>query len=430
MSETRILTLKKTSQLIELIDEIAQKAKNASKILAKVSSRSKDEALLAMAGAILSEKSYIIEENRKDLEDAKNKGLAKAFIDRLTLNQNRIKAMAEGLKEIAALHDPVGEVLSMRRRPNGLLVGKMRIPLGVIGIIYESRPNVTADGAGLCLKAGNAVILRGGSESLRSNLAIGELMRHALTKADLPKDSIQVIPITDRSAILELLKLDNYIDLIIPRGGEGLIRFVTENSRIPVLKHYKGVCHIFVDESANIDMAESICINAKIQRPGVCNAVETLLVHEKIAKEFLPMVVRKFEENDVEIRGCERTKKIIPQIKRAKEEDWYEEYLDLILSVKVVSNIEDAIAHIEKYGSDHTEAIVTSDYERVQTFLNKVNSSTVLVNASTRFSDGFELGLGAEIGISTSKLHAFGPMGVEELTITKFIIFGDGQIRN
>ncbi len=430
MSETRTSTLKQTSRLVELIDEIARKGRNASKILGKVASRSKDEALLKMAAAILSEKSYIIEENRKDLEDAKSKGQSKAFIDRLTFNQNRIKAMAEGLKEIAALRDPVGEVLGMRRRPNGLLVGKMRIPLGVIGIIYESRPNVTGDGAGLCLKAGNAVILRGGSESLRSNLAIGELMRHALTKADLPKDSIQVIPITDRSAILELLKLDNYIDVIIPRGGEGLIRFVTENSRIPVLKHYKGVCHIFVDERANIDMAESICINAKIQRPGVCNAVETLLVHEKIAKEFLPMVVRKFEENGVEIRGCERTKKITPQIKRAKEEDWYEEYLDLILSVKVVSNIEDAIAHIEKYGSDHTEAIVTSDYEKAQTFLNKVNSSTVLVNASTRFSDGFELGLGAEIGISTSKLHAFGPMGVEELTITKFIIFGDGQIRN
>jgi len=430
MSETRTSTLKQTSRLVELIDEIARKGRNASKILGKVASRSKDEALLKMAAAILSEKSYIIEENRKDLEDAKSKGQSKAFIDRLTFNQNRIKAMAEGLKEIAALRDPVGEVLGMRRRPNGLLVGKMRIPLGVIGIIYESRPNVTGDGAGLCLKAGNAVILRGGSESLRSNLAIGELMRHALTKADLPKDSIQVIPITDRSAILELLKLDNYIDVIIPRGGEGLIRFVTENSRIPVLKHYKGVCHIFVDERANIDMAESICINAKIQRPGVCNAVETLLVHEKIAKEFLPMVVRKFEENGVEIRGCERTKKITPQIKRAKEEDWYEEYLDLILSVKVVSNIEDAIAHIEKYGSDHTEAIVTRDYEKAQTFLSKVNSSTVLVNASTRFSDGFELGLGAEIGISTSKLHAFGPMGVEELTITKFIIFGDGQIRN
>ncbi|MDA2919744.1 glutamate-5-semialdehyde dehydrogenase [Desulfobacterota bacterium AH_259_B03_O07] len=430
MSETRTSTLKQTSRLVELIDEIARKGRNASKILGKVASRSKDEALLKMAAAILSEKSYIIEENRKDLEDAKSKGQSKAFIDRLTFNQNRIKAMAEGLKEIAALRDPVGEVLGMRRRPNGLLVGKMRIPLGVIGIIYESRPNVTGDGAGLCLKAGNAVILRGGSESLRSNLAIGELMRHALTKADLPKDSIQVIPITDRSAILELLKLDNYIDVIIPRGGEGLIRFVTENSRIPVLKHYKGVCHIFVDESANIDMAENICINAKIQRPGVCNAVETLLVHEKMAKEFLPKVVRKFEENGVEIRGCERTKKITPQIKRAKEEDWYEEYLDLILSVKVVSNIEDAIAHIEKYGSDHTEAIVTRDYEKAQTFLSKVNSSTVLVNASTRFSDGFELGLGAEIGISTSKLHAFGPMGVEELTITKFIIFGDGQIRN
>jgi glutamate-5-semialdehyde dehydrogenase len=337
--------------------------------------------------------------------------------------------MAQGLKEIVALHDPVGEVVRMWRRPNGLLVGKMRIPLGVIGIIYEARPNVTADGAGLCIKAGNAVILRGGSESIRSNMAIGAVLRDALSKKDLPGDSVQIIPVVDRAAILEMLKLEDYIDLIIPRGGEGLIRFVSENSRIPVIKHYKGVCHIFVDESADLEMAERICMNAKLQRPGVCNAMETLLIHENIRESFLPLVVKRFEEAGVQVRGCKRTREIIPHAKEATEEDWYTEYLDLILSVKVVKDLDEAISHIEKYGSMHTEAIVTQDYTNAQRFLNGVNSSTVLVNASTRFSDGFELGLGAEIGISTSKLHAFGPMGVEELTTTKFIIYGNGQIR-
>jgi glutamate-5-semialdehyde dehydrogenase len=383
-----------------------------------------------MSRLVSSESSFILEENNKDIEDAKNKGLSSAFIDRLTINPARIKAMSDGLKEVVALRDPVGEVLRMWKRPNGLIVGKMRIPIGVIGIIYESRPNVTVDAAGLCIKAGNAVILRGGSESIRSNVAIGKLLRKALDKADLPEDSIQIVSVADRSFVLEMLKLEDLIDLIIPRGGEGLIRFVTENSRIPVLKHYKGVCHIFVDEYADLEMAENVCINAKVQRPGVCNAVETLLVHEGIAEKFLPILIKRFETERVEIRGCNRTKQIVPHVKDATEGDWFNEYLDLIINVKVVLNMGEAISHIEKYGSNHTEAIITKSYHNAQYFLNSVNSSTVLVNASTRFSDGFELGLGAEIGISTSKLHAYGPMGLEELTITKYIIYGDGQTRN
>lgn len=429
MLETKTAGISDGIQITKLINDIASKAKDASRILAKASSNSKDQALLLMSSGILSRSSFIIEENNKDIEDSKAKGISTSFLDRLTLTPSRIKAMADGLKEIASLHDPVGEVVKMWRRPNGLLVGRMRIPLGVIGIIYEARPNVTADGSGLCIKSGNAVILRGGSESIRSNIAIGNVLRDALRKADLPEDSIQIIPVVDRTAVLEMLKLEDYIDLIIPRGGEGLIRFVSENSRIPVIKHYKGVCHIFVDESADLEMAKKISFNAKVQRPGVCNAMETLLVHEKIAGAFLPSIVKTLEEAGVEIRGCRRTREIIPHIKEAAEEDWYAEYLDLILSVKVVKDLDEAISHIEKYGSMHTEAIITENYTNAQSFLNGVNSSTVLVNASTRFSDGFELGLGAEIGISTSKLHAFGPMGVEELTTTKFIIYGNGQIR-
>jgi glutamate-5-semialdehyde dehydrogenase len=429
MLETKAVGNSEGIQITKLISEIGQKAKNASSILAKVPSSSKNSALLLMSDAILSQANFIIEENNKDIEDSNAKGFSKAFLDRLTLTYPRIQAMAQGLKEVAALRDPVGEVEKMWRRPNGLLVGKMRIPLGVIGIIYEARPNVTVDGAGLCIKAGNAVILRGGSESIRSNMAIGTVLRDCLKKAELPEDSMQIIPVVDRMAVLEMLKLEDFIDLIIPRGGEGLIRFVSENSRIPVIKHYKGVCHIFVDEGADLEMAENISFNAKVQRPGVCNAMETLLVHERVAKIFLPPLVKKLEEAGVEIRGCKRTKEIISHIKDATEEDWYSEYLDLILSVKVVRDLDEAISHIEKYGSMHTEAIITENYTNAQRFLNCVNSSTVLVNASTRFSDGFELGLGAEIGISTSKLHAFGPMGVEELTTTKFIIYGNGQIR-
>lgn len=428
MSETKAKN-QMSKHLTNLLNDIAGRSRSASNQLARASSGAKDKALTKMAQDIVEKAEYIISENRKDVEDANAKGLSSAMIDRLTLTPERLEKVAKGLREVAALTDPVGEVTRMWTRPNGLRVGKMRIPLGVIGIIYESRPNVTADAAGLCIKSGNAVILRGGSETIRSNIAIGEILRGALKENGLPEDAIQIIPVTDRNAVLEMLKLDELIDLIIPRGGEGLIRFVAENSRIPVLKHYKGVCHVFVDESADLNMAESICVNAKVQRPGVCNSMETMLVHENIAETFLPMVSKTLLEKGVELRGCLRTKEIVPEAQPAAENDWYEEYLELILSIKVVKDLNDAVQHIEKYGSMHTETIVTESYSNSQEFINGVNSSTVMVNASTRFSDGFELGLGAEIGISTSKLHAFGPMGLEELTTTKFIVLGEGQIR-
>jgi len=382
-----------------------------------------------MADELERNSKVLMEENSKDVVKAKKAGISKAMLDRLTLKQVTIDQMAKGLREVAALPDPVGKVISMWRRPNGLMVGKMRIPLGVIGIIYESRPNVTVDAAALCLKSGNAVILRGGSESIKSNLAIASVLQKVLQETSIPVNAIQVIPVTDREAVSEMLQMEEHIDLIIPRGGEELIRAVVAQSKIPVIKHYKGVCHVFVDASANIDMAVDICLNAKTQRPGVCNALETLLVHKDIAREFLPLVANKLKKAGVVIRGCEKTKSILKKIEKATEMDWYAEYLDLILAVKVVADIDDAIAHIEKYGSLHTESIITDDYANSQRFLNEVNSSTVVVNASTRFSDGFELGLGAEIGISTTKLHAFGPMGLEELTTTKFIIYGNGQVR-
>ncbi len=408
---------------------IAQAAREVAPRLAALSSAVKDDALKRMADGLLREKAFLMGENEKDLRYAEEKGLSAAMIDRLKLTDAVIEGMAQGLREIAALPDPVGEVVKMWRRPNGLLVGKMRIPLGVIGVIYESRPNVTADAAALCLKAGNAVILRGGSEAINSNLAIARVLQGAMEEAGVPAEAVQVIPFTDRQAVEEMLRLEEYIDVIIPRGGEGLIRFVTERSRIPVIKHYKGVCHIFVDRTADLEMALEICFNAKVQRPGVCNAMETLLVDEGIAPRFLPPMAERFQAAGVELRGCPRTRDIIPGVKEATEEDWYAEYLDLILAVRVVEGIDQAIAHILKYGSKHTEAIITSDYANAQRFLREVDSSTVLVNASTRFSDGYQFGLGAEIGISTTKLHAFGPMGVEDLTTTKFIVYGNGQIR-
>jgi len=352
-----------------------------------------------------------------------------AMIDRLTVKDSTLLSMSEGLREVAQLEDPVGAMSKSWIRPNGLEVSRMRIPLGVIGIIYESRPNVTIDAAGLCLKAGNSVMLRGGSEALFSNQALAKIIGQCLCEAELPEKAVQVIPIRDRAAVTELLKQEEYIDLIIPRGGEGLIRFVVENSKIPVLKHYKGVCHVYVDEGADLGMAEEICFNAKVQRPGVCNAMETLLVHRSVAETFLPTMAKRYASAKVEIRGCEQTRKILPDVSRATEADWFEEYLDFMLAVKVVDTMDQAIGHIEQYGSSHTEAIVTSDYQRARRFVREVDSSVVLVNASTRFNDGGELGLGAEIGISTSKLHAFGPMGVEELTTTKFVVLGDGQIR-
>lgn len=410
--------------------KIAKDSKAASKELSNLPSKKKNDVLRKMSNELLNHAQLLKQENEKDMENAKEKGLSDAFIDRLTLGDSTVQAMAEGLRDVAALPDPVGEVTRMWRRPNNLLVGKVRIPLGVIGIIYESRPNVTADAAGLCLKSGNAVILRGGSEAINSNLAIANILQDVIQKEGIPKEAIQVIPITDRAAVNEMLKLEDYIDVIIPRGGEDLIRFVVQNSRIPVIKHYKGVCHIFVDESADFNMAEDIVINAKVQRPGVCNALETLLVHKNIAPNFLPSMIQKLQGRGVEIRGCPRVLQTVPSVKQANEEDWYKEYLDLILSVKVVDGLDEAISHITRYGSLHTEAIVTSNYGNSQRFLKEVNSSVVLVNASTRFNDGNQLGLGAEIGISTTKLHAFGPMGLEELTTCKFIVYGNGQIRS
>jgi len=415
------------------MDEIltmAKKAREAASLVAALPSPKRKSVLLKIADNLVRRGEEIIASNEKDVVEGKKNGLSNAMIDRLVLDSERIAAIASGIREIADQPDPVGEITKMWTRPNGLLVGKMRIPLGVVGIIYESRPNVTADAAALCLKSGNAVLLRGGSEALESNLAIGRIIQGSLSEEGIPKEAVQVIPIADRKAIFEMVQLEDYLDLIIPRGGEGLIRFVVENSRVPVIKHYKGVCHIFVDETADTDMAENICINAKVQRPGVCNAMETLLVHEAISREFLPGMVKKFRDIGVEVRGCEKTQSLCPgDVVPASEEDWPTEYLDLILSVKVVSGLDEAISHIETYGSAHTESIITRDYSNAQRFLKRVNSSVVLVNASTRFSDGQQLGLGAEIGISTTKLHAFGPMGASDLTTTKFIIFGEGQVR-
>ena len=409
--------------------EIAENAKRAAGKLARLSTDVKNRALLHMADELIRETDALIRENQKDLDHARDKGLSAAMMDRLTLKESTVLAMATGLREVAALPDPVGKITSMWRRPNGLLVGRMRIPLGVIGIIYEARPNVTADAAALCLKSGNAVILRGGSEAIHSNIAIARVLQSSLREEAVPEEAIQVISITDREAVREMLQLDEHIDLIIPRGGEDLIRAVVNESKIPVIKHYKGVCHIFVDASADVDMAIALCMNAKTQRPGVCNAMETLLVHQDIADAFLPVMASRFREAGVVLKGCDKTMSILPDVEKAQEDDWYREYLDLILSVRIVSGMDEAVAHIEKYGSLHTESIITKSYENAQRFLNDVNSSTVLVNASTRFSDGFELGLGAEIGISTTKLHAYGPMGLEELTTTKFIIYGNGQVR-
>jgi len=412
------------------VRQIAQSAREASHQLGRISSVVKNNVLLQMADELVKNTDQLIAANTRDVAQAeKSAVVSRAMIERLTLTESIIEGMAQGLREVAALPDPVGKITSMWRRPNGLLVGRMRIPLGVIGIIYESRPNVTADAAALCLKSGNAVILRGGSEAIHSNLAIASLLRRVLGGNSLPPAAISIIPVTDRKAVNEMLQLEEYIDLIIPRGGEELIRAVVAQSKIPVIKHYKGVCHIFVDARADLDMAVSICLNAKVQRPGVCNAMETLLVHRDIARKFLPLVARQLKKANVVLKGCDQTRKILKDIEAAAEEDWYAEYLDLILAIRIVENIDEAIAHIEKYGSLHTESIITTDYANSQRFLNEVNSSTVLVNASTRFSDGFELGLGAEIGISTTKLHAFGPMGLEELTTSKFIIYGNGQVR-
>ena len=413
----------------EEILSMGKKAKEAAQVVAGLSSDEKNQALEKIASELERESKKIKEENQKDIRQAKEKGLSAALIDRLTLNDKRIVQLSKGLREIASLEDPIGKIESMWRRPNGLLIGKMVVPLGVIGIIYESRPNVTVDAAGLCLKAGNAVILRGGSEAINSNCVLVDIISSALSKTKVPVFSVQLIRTTSREAVKEMLRLDDYIDVIIPRGGESLIRTVTENSIIPVIKHYKGVCHVFVDAEADLAMAEKICFNAKVQRPGVCNAMETLLVDKKIASTFLPAMIRKFREGGVEIRGDEEVRRIVPDVKPATEEDWFCEYLDLILSVKVVDGLDEAIWHINFYGSHHSDAIVTKNYSKAKKFLQEVDSAAVYVNASTRFTDGGEFGMGAEIGISTQKLHARGPMSVGELTSRKFIILGDGQIR-
>ncbi|CAG0949645.1 glutamate-5-semialdehyde dehydrogenase [Geobacteraceae bacterium] len=415
--------------IAEQIRTIAADARQAAIAMAKLPTTAKNDLLMAMAMALINNTPHLIDENRKDLEAGEKKGLSAAMLDRLMLDEARVKAMADGLREVANLPDPVGEVTRMWKRPNGLMVGKMRIPLGVIGIIYEARPNVTADAAALCLKAGNSVILRGGSEAIHSNLAIARILGGEMERAGIPKAALSVIPFPEREGVLEMLKQEEFIDLIIPRGGESLIRFVVEHSKIPVIKHYKGVCHVFVDASADFDMAERIVVNAKVQRPGVCNALETLLIHKDVAETFIPRIARTLTDLKVELRGDDCVRQFAPQAKKATEEDWQAEYLELILAVRVVDDLDEAIDHINAYGSLHTEAIVTGDYHNSQRFIREVNSSTVLVNASTRFADGNQLGLGAEIGISTTKLHSFGPMGLEDLTTTKFIVYGDGQIR-
>jgi len=411
------------------VTQKAKEAKEGARNLAKASSDHKNRILIRIAGALKERTSELIAENRKDIEFAEKKGLSKALIDRLTITEKRVVEMAQGLIEVVQLPDPVGEIVRMVKRPNGMDVGRMKVPIGVIGIIYESRPNVTVDATSLCLKAGNAVMLRGGSEAINSNRMLVSIMREEAKKEGLYEGAITFIDIPDREAIMEMLRLEGLVDLIIPRGGEGLIRTVTENSRIPVLKHYKGVCHIFVDRDANFKMAEEICLNAKIQRPGTCNAMETMLVDEVVANAFLPSMISRFKDAKVELRGCPKTRAISSGIKEVSEKDFQSEYLDLILNVKVVKDIDEAMDHIAVYGSAHSDAIVTKDYDKAMRFLREVDSAAVLVNASTRLNDGYQFGLGAEIGISTDKIHARGPMGLEELTCSKFVVLGHGQLR-
>lgn len=409
--------------------KIAGQAKEASRKLGALSRIQKDKALLAMADAIDKNAKAILAANQKDIAAAQNGKLSSAMIDRLTLTQKRLKSMSDSLKALAKLDDPVGEIMDAWQRPNGLLIRKIRVPIGVIAIIYESRPNVTSDCIGLCLKSGNAVILRGGKEAINSNLAVFGVLEKAASRGGIPEGSINLIASTDRSAVKILGSLSGLIDLIMPRGGECLINEVMRSAKVPVIKHYKGICHTYVDVSADLELARRVCFNAKVQRPGVCNAMETLLVHKDIARGFLPSMIKMFKEAGVEIRGCLKTKKIVRDIKSAKESNWSTEYLDLILSVKVVSGPEEAISHINKYGSMHSDAIITQDEKAASRFLQMVDSACVYVNSSTRFTDGGEFGFGAEVGISTEKLHARGPMALKELTTYKYHIIGNGQIR-
>ncbi|HEC44595.1 MAG TPA: glutamate-5-semialdehyde dehydrogenase [Bacteroides sp.] len=411
------------------LTEKGKMAREAALFLAQASTSAKDDVLNGVAEELVESAGSILGANQTDMKNAREAGLKGAIMDRLLLTDDRIASMAEGLKQIAMLEDPVGEILSMKKRPNGLTIGQKRVPMGVIGIIYESRPNVTADVFGLCLKTGNAAILRGGKEAYNSNLAITRVIQKVLTKNEFPAGCLQLVENTSRESAVALMKLEEYLDLLIPRGGAGLIRAVVENSHVPVIETGVGNCHIYVDQTADIEQAVAITVNAKTQRPGVCNAAESLLVHERIAEEFLLKAGKELIKHKVEIRGDKKVCDIIPEAVPATEEDWSTEFLDLIISAKIVSSMDEAIGHIRKYGSGHSEAILTEDYSNAQEFLNLVDSAAVYVNASTRFTDGFEFGFGAEIGISTQKLHARGPMGLKELTSTKYIIYGNGQIR-
>jgi glutamate-5-semialdehyde dehydrogenase len=413
----------------ELVTARARAAREASRALALASSRAKNEGLLQMARGVEERAPAILRANRADLERARGQSHSRAFLDRLTLTDSRVEEMAAGIRQIAALPDPVGETVRMWRRPNGMEVGRVRVPLGVVGFIYESRPNVTADAAALCVKAGNACLLRGGSEALESNAVIAAILAKGLEKAGLPAEAIGFVDVADRAAVDVLLKLDRYLDLVVPRGGEAFVRMVAERATMPVLKHDKGLCHVYVDADADLAMASDIAVNAKVQRPGVCNAMETLLVHRAVAATFLPAVAERFREAGVELRGCPETRQLVPWAKPATDDDWSAEYLDLILAVRVVDGLEAGLDHIRQYGSGLAEAIVTRDYGRARRFLAEVDAACVLVNASTRLCDGNQFGMGAELGISTSKLHARGPVGVEELTTTKFVVLGTGQLR-
>ena len=413
----------------QMVISLCQAAKKAARALATAPTPVKNEALLRAATRLRQDNGTLLAANLQDVETGRTKGLSPAMLDRLTLTGARIDTMAKGLEIIADLPDPVGETMAQWRRPNGLEIGQVRIPLGVVGVIYESRPNVTADAAGLGLKAGNAVILKGGSEAFRTNSAITDVLTAAAVGAGLPEAAIQLVRSTDRQAVAALLRQERFVDVIIPRGGEDLIRAVTERSAVPVIQHFSGICHTYVDSDADLQKAARICMNAKVQRPWVCNAMENLLVHESVASQFLPPLFADLEKAGVEIRGCERTRGIVPRVKAATEEDWRTEYLDLTLAVKVVDSLDDALDFISTYGSGLADAIVSENYSHVRRFLNEVDSATVYANASTRFTDGFEFGFGAEVGISTNRLHARGPMGLRELTTYKYIIRGDGQIR-
>ncbi len=408
---------------------LGRRARTAARQLAAAGAGAKNAALRAMAENLRAGAETIRKENAADLAAANQAGLAAAMIDRLTLTDERIEKMARSMHQIADLQDPVGEILEGYVRPNGLRIERVRVPLGVVLTIYESRPNVTSDVAALCLKSGNAAILRGGKEALRSNLAIHRLLSEAVAGQGLPADAVLMIETSDRDLLAALLRQDENIDVVMPRGGESLIRAVAEGSTIPVIKHYKGVCHVYVDDLADLDMAEAICFNAKVQRPGVCNAMETMLVHKHVAARFLPRICRRLSEAGVQLRGCDETRRIWPDAKSATDEDWYAEYLDLVLAVRVVEHVQDAIDHIAQYGSAHTDAIVSEDVRRIRRFVQGVDSSSVMINTTTRFSDGGEYGLGAEVGISTDKLHARGPMGCRDLTTYKWIVTGEGQLR-